>query len=64
MYTNLILSVSPDEFIQGIFYWILLILSIIVLVKFFQLVNNVKRIKEILENIEESLCDEDEDKDK
>ena len=64
MYTNLILSVSPDEFIQGIFYWILLILSIIVLIKFFQLVNNVKRIKETLENIEESLCDEDEDEDK
>ena len=51
---NILLSVSPDEFFSGIVNWVLIILGIIVLVKFFRIADDVRKIKEDINKIANS----------
>jgi biopolymer transport protein ExbB/TolQ len=48
---NILLSTEPTEVVLGIVYWILIILGIIILVKFFQIAKDVRSIKENIEEI-------------
>ena len=48
---NILLSTEPTEVVLGIVYWIIIILGIIVLVKFFQIAKDVRSIKENIEEI-------------
>lgn len=55
---TILLSVKPDELILGIVWWVLLILGIIVLVKFFQIAKDVRSIKGTIEEIADALIEE------
>ena len=48
---NILLSTEPTEVVLGLVYWILIILGIIILVKFFQIAKDVRSIKENIEEI-------------
>ena len=48
---NILLSTEPTEVVLGLVYWILIILGIIFLVKFFQIAKDVRSIKENIEEI-------------
>lgn len=48
---NILLSTEPTEVVLGIVYWIIIILGIIILVKFFQIAKDVRSIKENIEEI-------------
>ena len=48
---NILLSTEPTEVVLGIVYWILIILGIIILVKFFQIAKDIRSIKENIEEI-------------
>ena len=48
---NILLSTEPTEVVLGLVCWILIILGIIILVKFFQIAKDVRSIKEIIEEI-------------
>ena len=51
MIMNILLSTEPTEVVLGLVYWILIILGIIILVKFFQIAKDVRSIKENIEEI-------------
>ena len=51
MIMNILLSTEPTEVVLGLVCWILIILGIIILVKFFQIAKDVRSIKEIIEEI-------------
>jgi hypothetical protein len=51
---NILLSVTPDEIFSGIVNWVLVILGIIVLVKFFRIADDVRKIKEDINKIANS----------
>ena len=48
---NILLSTEPTEVVLGIVYWIIIILGITILVKFFQIAKDVRSIKENIEEI-------------
>ena len=48
---NILLSTEPTEVVLGLVCWILIILGIIILVKFFQIAKDVRSIKENIEEI-------------
>ena len=48
---NILLSTEPTEVVLGLVYWILIILGITILVKFFQIAKDVRSIKENIEEI-------------
>lgn len=48
---NILLSTEPTEVVLGLVYWILIILGIIIMVKFFQIAKDVRSIKENIEEI-------------
>lgn len=48
---NILLSTEPTEVVLGLVYWILIILGIFILVKFFQIAKDVRSIKENIEEI-------------
>ena len=52
---NILLSTEPTEVVLGIVYWIIIILGIIILVKFFQIAKDVRSIKENIEEIKATL---------
>ena len=56
---NILLSVQPEELFLGIASWILIVLGILVLVKFFQIASDVSCIKDSLVDISSSLTNKD-----
>ena len=58
---NILLSTEPTEVVLGIVYWILIILGIIILVKFFQIAKDVRSIKENIEEIADAIVEDDDD---
>lgn len=58
---NILLSTEPTEVVLGIVYWILIILGIIILVKFFQIAKDVRSIKEKIEEIADAIVKDDEE---
>ena len=58
---NILLSTEPTEIVLGIVYWILIILGIIILVKFFQIAKDVRSIKESIEEIADSIVEGDDE---
>ena len=58
---NILLSTEPTEVVLGLVYWILIILGIIILVKFFQIAKDVRSIKENIEEIADAIVEDDDD---
>lgn len=58
---SILLSSEPTEVILGIVYWILIILGIVILVKFFQIAKDVRSIKENIEEIADAIVEDDDD---
>ena len=58
---NILLSTEPTEVVLGIVYWILIILGIIILVKFFQIAKDVRSIKENIEEIADAIVEDEDD---
>ncbi len=59
---SILLSTEPTEVVLGVVYWILIILGIVILVKFFQIAKDVRSIRESIEDIADSIVkDEDEE---
>ena len=61
---NILLSTEPTEVVLGIVYWILIILGIIILVKFFQIAKDVRSIKENIEEIADAIVEDEDDEEK
>ena len=59
---NILLSTEPTEVVLGIVYWIIIILGIIILVKFFQIAKDVRSIKEKIEEIADAVVEDEDDK--
>ena len=58
---NILLSTEPTEVVLGLVYWILIILGIIILVKFFQIAKDVRSIKENIEEIADAIVEDEDD---
>lgn len=58
---NILLSTEPTEVVLGLVYWILIILGITILVKFFQIAKDVRSIKENIEEIADAIVEDDDD---
>ena len=58
---SILLRAEPPEVVLGIVYWILIILGILIVVKFFQIAKDVRSIKENIEEIADAIVEDEED---